>query len=255
MPSLAEQQRAFAAALLDPSLPVPAGLVDPEGRACPRRFAVYRNNVATALIEALETSFPAVRRLVGEAFFREAALRFAVAEPPGSPVLLEYGAGFPAFLELFGPAASLPYLPDVARIERAWVEAHHAEDATPLDPAALASVSPDRVGEIRFAMHPSLRTVRSRYPALTIWRMNVADGIPGPVALDAEGEDALVLRPEAEVCVRFIPPGGSNLLDALARGVPLGAATEAAMQDRADFDLASHLSGLLESGAFIGFSL
>ncbi|MGH8218874.1 MAG: DNA-binding domain-containing protein [Steroidobacteraceae bacterium] len=255
MPSLAERQKAFAAALIDPSLPLPGGLMDPEGRACPRRFAVYRNNVATALIEALETSFPAMRRLVGEAFFREAALRFALGEPPASPVLLEYGAGFPAFLERFEPAASLPYLPDVARIERAWIEAHHAADAAPLDPAALAGVSHDRAGEIRFSMHPSLRVVRSRYPALTIWRMNVADGVPGPVALDAGGEDALVVRPEAEVCVRFIPAGGADLLEALVHGEPLAAAAEAAMKGRADFDLAGHLSGLLDSGAFTGFSL
>ena len=254
MPSLAERQRAFATALIDPSLPIPAGVVDPEGRACPRRFAVYRNNVATALIEALESSFPAVRRLVGEVFFREAALRFALAEPPRSPVLLEYGAGFPAFLERFEPAASLPYLPDVARIERAWIEAHHAADAAPLDPAALSGLPCDRAAEIRFAMHPALRVVRSHYPALTIWRMNVADGVPGPVALDAGGEDALVVRPEAQVNVHWLPPGGADLLDALVRGEPLAAAAAAAMRENMDFELAAHLAGLLESGAFSDFS-
>ena len=255
MPSLAERQRAFAAALLDPSVLLPPGLVDPEGRACPRRFSVYRNNVATALIEALESSFPAVRRLVGEGFFREAALRFAVAQPPSSPVLLDYGVEFPLFLEHFEPAASLPYLPDVARIERAWIEAHHAGDATPLDPAALAALSGDRAGELRFSMHPSVRIVRSRYPALTIWRMNVADGVPEPVALDAGGEDALVVRPKADVYVRGLPPGGADLIEALARGEPLVAAAEMTMKARVDFDLASHLSGLLESGVLTGFSL
>jgi len=255
MPSLAERQRAFAAALLDPAVPVPADLVDPEGRASPRRFDVYRNNVATALIEALESSFPAVRRLVGESFFREAALRFAVAQPPSSPVLLNYGVEFPSFLERFEPATSLPYLPDVARIERAWIEAHHAADATPLDPATLAGVSANHAGEIRFAVHPSVRVVRSPYPALTIWRMNVADGVPAPVNLNGRGEDALVVRPEAEVYVRWLPAGGADLIEALARGEPLAVAAQTAMKGRAQFDLASHLSGLLESGAFTGFSL
>jgi len=249
----AERQREFAAALLDPARTVPAGLTDPFGRACPKRFNVYRNNVALAWIEALRESFPAVCRIVGEEFFRAAARCYAASEPPSSPVLTEYGAEFPRFLQSFEPAASLPYLPDVARIERAWIEAHHAQDAQPLDPAALEQVASDRVRDIRFAAHPSLRVVRSRYRALTIWRMNVADGVPGPID-PAWGEDALLVRPGAEVVVRFLPSGGAPFIEALARGERLGAAAQATRRDHADFDVAEHLSELLECGAFAGFS-
>lgn len=253
MRPLSERQREFAAALLDPRLSVPHGVVDPEGREAPKRFAVYRNNVMTALIEALEAGFPAVRRLVGESFFREAARCYAASNPPTSPVLLEYGTGFPGFLERFEPAASLSYLPDVARIERAWLEAYHAADATPLDPAALARVANGDVGSIRFIVHPSLRLVRSRHPALTIWRMNVADGIPEPVDFEAEGEDALIVRPGAEVVVRSMPPGGADFLDRL-RGEPLVCAALSVIGTHEDFDLAEHLGELLASGAFAGFS-
>lgn len=255
MPQWAERQREFAAALLDARRPVPRGLVDPEGRPCPKRFAVYRNNVAVALIEALAGSFPAVRRIVGEGFFSEAARRYALAEPPASPVLLEYGAGFPRFLERFEPASALPYLPDVARIERAWVEAYHAADARSLAPAVLADIPSERAAEIRFERHPSARIVRSRHRALTIWRMNVADGVPAPVDLDSGGEDVLVVRPAADVVVRSMPAGGADLFEALARGEPLAAATQSALREDTDFDLAGHLAGLLESGAFAGFSL
>ncbi len=264
-----ERQREFAAALLDARLPAPAGLIDPQGRECPRRFGVYRNNVAVALIEALEISFPAVRRLVGAEFFREAARRYATSDLPISPVLLEYGAGFPAFLARFEPAATLPYLPDVARIERAWIEAHHAADASPLDPAEIARVPAARTAELRFVAHPSVRVVRSRYPSLTIWQMNAEDGVPAPVDLDSGGEDVLVVRPAAQVVVRRMPPGGADLLEALARGEPLGRAAEgivrraaqaiahgSADRDPAELvaELANHLRGLLESGAFAGFT-
>src|SRR5665213_1812162 len=92
---LADRQRVFAAAMLDPGLPVPAGVVDPDGRVCPKRFGVYRNNVITGLIEALQDSFPAVCRLVGEEYFRAMARLYVTARPPRSPVLLQYGADFP----------------------------------------------------------------------------------------------------------------------------------------------------------------
>jgi len=77
----------FAAALMDRSLPPPAGLA---GEAS-RRFAVYRNNVAVGLIRALEARFPAILDLVGGEFFRAMARDFALANLPKSPVLIEFG--------------------------------------------------------------------------------------------------------------------------------------------------------------------
>ena len=139
LPSLSEVQAGFAAALLDPAAPVPAGIVGPDRRPAPRRFAVYRNNVVSALANAVAGSFPAVKRIVGEDFFRAMARAYVLAEPPTSPVLLDYGITFPDFIARFAPAASLPYLPDVARIERRWREAYHAEDAEPLPPDALGA--------------------------------------------------------------------------------------------------------------------
>src|SRR5579872_1467679 len=98
VPPLAERQRGFAAALLDAALPAPAGLVGPDGEPSAKRFAVYRNNVVVGLIEALKDAYPAVRRIVGEDFFRAMARAYAVREPPASPILLVYGAGFPDFI-------------------------------------------------------------------------------------------------------------------------------------------------------------
>jgi hypothetical protein len=61
---------AFAEALTDPKRAPPAGTMGREGGPDARRFAVYRNNVAVALIGAIEARYPVTRRLVGDAFFR-----------------------------------------------------------------------------------------------------------------------------------------------------------------------------------------
>src|SRR5881227_3569566 len=66
---LAERQRDFGAALLDPMGPAPSGLMGPDGQPSTRRFSVYRNNVVAGLIEILKDSFPAVHRIVGTDFF------------------------------------------------------------------------------------------------------------------------------------------------------------------------------------------
>jgi Putative DNA-binding domain len=255
MPRLADRLSGFAAALLDPTLAVPAGLVGPDGEPSAKRFAVYRNNVVVSLIEALQAGFPAVCRIVGEEFFQAMARAYIVAEPPASPILLDYGAGFANFIAEFEPAASLPYLPDVARIERAWSEAYHARDAAPLAAEVLADIASDRVANACFTVHPSLRVVASRFPALTIWRMNVDDGVPGPVDLESGGEDTLVMRPQAAMEVRSIPPGAAEFLTALADGRTLVDATRSAMYAAPYFDLSANIAALISAGAFVDYSI
>lgn len=90
----ADRQREFAAALLDPERPTPSGIIGPDGDVCPKRFAVYRNNVVVGLTEILKAAYPAARRLVGEEFFDAMAGIYVRAEPPRSPILLEYGGLF-----------------------------------------------------------------------------------------------------------------------------------------------------------------
>jgi hypothetical protein len=251
LPSLSEVQAAFSAALLDSGAPVPAGVSGPGSGPADRRFAVYRNNVVSALANAVAGAFPAVRRIVGDDFFRAMARDYVLAEPPTSPVLLDYGVTFPDFIAGFPPAASLPYLPDVARIERRWREAYHAEDAEPLAPAALAGIDGADLPGLSFVLHPSVRLVRSRWPAVAIWRMNVSDVPVTPVDF-AVPEDALIVRPQAEVEVRLVPPGGAAFVSALAEGRALLAAAEMAQAADQRFDLAGNIAGLFAAGALRG---
>jgi hypothetical protein len=255
MQQLAERQRGFAAALLDPALPMPDGLVGPDGEPGPKRFAVYRNNVVVGLTETLKDAFPAVHRIVGTDFFRAMARAYVMVEPPRSPILLDYGAGFPDFIGQFEPAAGLPYLADVARIERAWTEAYHAPEASPIDPRAFTAIASDQLPAIHLVLHPSLRIVRSQFPALTIWEMNVADGVLGPVDLAAGGEDVLVLRPLTDVDVRSIPKGSLEFIQALTDGRSVLAALEASLIANPRFDLSANLSDLMHAGALVGYSL
>lgn len=252
MLSLAERLDGFAAALIDPALVVPPGLVGPDGLPSPRRFAVYRNNVMVGLVGALKANYPAVCRIVGEEFFAAMARIFVVSEPPTSPILLNYGAGFADFISSFEPVADLPYLADVARLERAWLEAYHAPEANPLSPEALAAIPADEVAGLTFGLHPSLRLIRSSFPILTIWRMNIGDGEPAPVDFTAGGEHVLVTRPAAEVELRAMPPAGFEFVEALQQGQSLTVAMKNALCADPRFDLSGNIRDLIAAGAVIG---
>ncbi|MGI9381893.1 MAG: HvfC/BufC N-terminal domain-containing protein [Methyloligellaceae bacterium] len=253
MPRLADLQRDFARSVLDADSAVPDGVTSHTGHRPKRRFDVYRNNVYVSLIDVLSGRFPVVLRLVGEEFFRAMARCYVEAEPPRSPVLMEYGGGFPSFLETFEPARELPYLPDVARLEQAWNAAYHAGDAEPVGSDALMGVTADDIPHLTFEFLPSLELVRSPYPIVSIWETNTADVDVEPVDLAVGGEDALVIRPHLEVEVRRLPEGASDFISALRAGRRLGEAFELAQAESTGFDLQANIAGLVASGSIAGF--
>lgn len=240
-------QTAFRAALLDPEAPVPAGLVDAEGAPAGKRFDVYRNNVAVSLTEALEVAFPVVRKLVGDEFFKAMAGVFLRRHPPTSPILALYGADFPRFLRGFKPAASLGYLPDVARLEQAIRESFHAADTLPADPARLQALAPDALIRARLTLAPSLRLIRSPWPIHGIWRFNTEAGAPQP---PGEAQDVLITRTDYDPRPHLLPPGGADFVEALQSGDSFGAALGKARTVARDFDLTATL-GLLIGGEAI----
>ncbi len=248
--SLAEVQAAFGAALLDPERPVPVGVVGRGGKADSKRFAVYRNNVTVGLVDALQSRFPVTARLVGEAFFRAMARVYAADHQPRTPLLMNYGDDFPDFIAGFAPAATVPYLADVARLECLWSKAYHAPEASPLTVDALVHLRSDALSGSRLRLHPSLHLLRSTYPVATIWSAHqTADEAVAPVTWDAE--EVLIVRPHAEVTVHRLPPNGYEFIAALATGATVEGAAVAAAERDDSFDVGRHLLGLLSLGVFV----
>ncbi|MBX3530363.1 MAG: putative DNA-binding domain-containing protein [Rhizobiaceae bacterium] len=240
-------QHAFAAALLDPGSVLPEGVTSARGAADPLRFAVYRNNVFVSLVRALAQRFPVTERLVGEEFFRGMARTYAADRKPASPLMFEYGGDFPDFVASFPPAAGLPYLADVARIEAVWTDAYHAADAPPLGVTALAAIPPDRLAASRLVPHPSAGLVRSAHPAGSIWAGHRDDPVMPPASWVPE--TVLVVRPEMNVNVHALPAADAAFAAALLAGASLGEASGAS-SDVSDFDFGAALVGLVTLGAF-----
>lgn len=219
-----ERRRAalFARATLDPDAPVPAGLRAHHGREPVRRFAIYRNNVVASLIAALRAQFIAVERLVGVDYFKALARAYISAEPPRSPLMFEYGDSFPGFIAAFPPLRHLPFLADVARLDRAQVRAYHAADAEPLTAELLSDLPEEALEGLHVACHPSLFLLRSPWRAFDIWHANRLE--TSAQGFDPRGaQDAIVVRPALEVQTWPVKPATALLLERLARPLALSA--------------------------------
>jgi hypothetical protein len=249
---LAELQSDFRAGLLDPDRAPPNSLRARRG-AADRGFSVYRNNVVVSLVDALAARFPAAVAIVGEDFFRAMAREFVRSHPPRSPILLLYGGALPAWTENFPPAAGLPYLADVMRLEFAIGEAYHAADARPATLGDLGLPHRRKLADARVALHPAVRLVSSQYPVATIRAMSIGETEPAPVA-DWRGEDVLVTRPRHDVRLRRLRPGGFAFASALRLGRGLGDAVDAGLAASEDFDPGAMLAELVAAGALMRFT-
>jgi hypothetical protein len=222
-----------------------------QGVPTERRLAIYKNNVYTQLLEALRDSYPAVHRLTGAEFFRFAATEYLMAHPPRSPTLLAYGESFPGFLEEFEPASSVPYLPDVARLEQLYLESYHAAEAAPLPRAAFATHLSEGTAPPDIRLHPSARLMTSTFPVSRIWELNVQSStIEGKQRIPGGAENLLIVRPRATVEVRRISRGAHAALAALEQGFSIAEALAAGAEADPGTDLGRHLLSLADGETF-----
>jgi Putative DNA-binding domain len=239
MPDLATFQLAFATAI---------GRTGRRG-ALERQpgFAVYRNTSPSALIDVLRGAYPVTAEILGDEGFGHTAYAFARRNPPLDPLLIGYGAGFADFLAEQAWAAELPYLADVAAIERLRAEAHIAADALVLDFRDLAQAGENGWAGLRLPLHPAARFAWLTTPGRTIWQAHV-DGFE---TLEPEwrAEGVLVARPGGTVVVHAIAAPEHRLLSGLRLCETVGQAMVATAALYPDADIASAFANIVNRGA------
>lgn len=242
MGALADFQADFWAALVAPAS---GGAVT--GLAAMPGFAVYRNTALKACLDALEANYPSLVRLLGEDCLRAVAADYVAAHPPRSAVLADYGDGFPAHLAGLGDLAEWPWLSAVAKLDRAWTEAHLASDAPFADASALGRLTPAALGAVILPPHPTARWLWSpEWPIHAIWQAQRV-GIDVPVAWVPEG--ALITR--RLDAIEFGPASRAEcaFLDACAARHTVAEAAGASLALEPQTDLSALMARLLQRGA------
>ena len=256
MSALRELQLAFAQAILDDDDGAVVPLIVSDSFPGARRLNVYRNNVVSSLTAALSDTFPVVKRLVGAEFFRHLAREYLRAHPSTSGNLHDFGAGLPEFLDFFGPAAQLPYLADVARLERAWHEVFHSPEPPEFPFERLASIDTTQHERLRFRLSPASRLLTSPFPVLRIWELNQPGACgEATLSLDEGGDHLLVIRRDLDVEFHRLAPAEFVLLASLERGNRLGDACEAASTADASYIPAHAFERHARLGTLVDFDI
>jgi hypothetical protein len=256
MHDLLEIQSDFAAALRDRDATSRAGRwLAGDAAHVEQRVAIYRANMVASAAKALSAAYPVARQVVGEEFFHGLARAYQHETPSTSGDLTDFGAEFPAFLAGFEHTRSLPYLPDLARLEWAVHRAYGAADALPWDAAELAAVDPEQHEAIRFDWSAGTAVIDSPYPIARIWTIHQA-AHDGEFAVDWNAPQcALVARDGFVVDVSHLAAGDAAFMAASLAGTALGPAVAEALRVGPMFDLGKLLARVIALGLVRGFSL
>ncbi|MEH6436795.1 MNIO family bufferin maturase [Massilia sp. DD77] len=223
-PEAAGLQQRFGQALLDAAMPLP------ELRGDPARLGVYRGNLAENWRRALANAYPVIFQLVGADYFGGLARAYGRAHPSQDPDLNRFGAQLASFLDGFEPAAELPWLADMARLEWALHLAWQAPDVAPLGIGILTGFDPARLAGARLALHPSCALLRSRWAVARLWLAHQDGGPAFPETMEGNGHALVVRRGwkgEVVETGRFEDLALARLME----GGTLGAALDAALCD------------------------
>jgi hypothetical protein len=228
VPSLREVQRKLAAVFTHPGgvrpgltaagfharrRPVTETVADQPPVPLHTRLAVYSDAYFLRLSEVLGDDFRAVKRALGEDDFRRLAADYLRIHPSRTPLINDVGAGLPAFLAKHPFSRKHPFLPDLARLERAALRALFVERAprreTVEDPA------PD----------PTVSLLETRWAVDRLW---AARSLPPGKGLRRLSSPALrrllVWRDDDWARVQPLDPVPFAILQRLSAGKPLAAA-------------------------------
>lgn len=233
-PDLIQFQRDFARAL---DLPARGAM------------AVYRNTVIHGAVEALRANYPVVEQIVGDEMFEHMAADFVSTCPPITPVLALFGGEFADWLAHQRWIGDLPYLPDVAKVERLHLSSLFAADVEPLSQGHAAQLS--KLPNTSLHLHPATSFAWLSTPAMTIWLAHQRP-VPAEIAPEWKSEGAIFARPEPfKTHSARIGPAAHRLLSGARLSEPLSASLAAAMRLYPDEDCAAVFSSLVNLGAFV----
>lgn len=209
-----------------------------DGMAVAAPLAGYSQSWRARLIDALEANYPALTEMLGREDFTALGATYIEAHPSRFYSIRGYGDALPQFLAGHPDYRGAPVLADLARWEWTMTEVFDAADAEPIGPASLASVPQESWAELRFGLHPSVRTLQLGWNVPQIWQALAGDApfdAPDEVARlwpapapDERGRAWLLWRRDLRIVFRPLGPLEAAALEHCRRGLRFGEICELA---------------------------
>lgn len=222
MSDLARVQGEFQEYLLRGTRAIEERVVGSERFALETRLGIYAGAYGSRLIDALQSSYPALAALLGKEEFQALGAKYVRAHDSPYFSIRSYGDALEEFLGTHADYADVPLLAELARWEWMLCAVFDAADAQLLTAAALARVVPADWPELRFTFHPSVHRVALGWNAPQVWKA-LTEGSERPeLQVAAQPVEWLAWRQDLKTYFRSLEPGEAQALDAMRSGRSFG---------------------------------
>ncbi|HXM44907.1 MAG TPA: DNA-binding domain-containing protein [Bryobacteraceae bacterium] len=253
--SLLALQKSMAAALMRPLVPgdhadpdAPVDYIKPNSRLTSlERLEIYSRSYWYRLFDSLYEDFPGLRAVLGQRAFGRLSRAYLTDRPSASWTLRNLGSRLEEWLRRNPSFAGgrLDLAIDMIRLEWAHIEAFDGKEEPVLGPEDLLELGPD----LRIGLQPHIRLIELRYPVDDLRvKVNAASEEHGTASnavlkrragglvrriqsMAPEHIFLAVHRLDFMVYYRRLDAEEFRLLAALGKGLPVGRAVEAALED------------------------
>jgi hypothetical protein len=255
MSALARVQREFQDYLLRGDTAVEARIAGTARVPVATRLGIYAGAYRSRLAEALESNYPVLAKLLGEADFAALAGDYIAAHDSPYFSIRYYGDALAEFLATREDYAAAPVLAELARWEWAMTAVFDAADVPPLSADNLARIPPTQWAQLRFRWHPSVQRLALWWNVPQLWQALSDDGERPTMTLAAAPAQWLLWRENLTTCFRSLPKSEVSMLDAARSGWPFGELCELLCEElgesEAPAQAASLLRGWIGSGLIV----
>ncbi|MCB1741691.1 MAG: putative DNA-binding domain-containing protein [Gammaproteobacteria bacterium] len=223
MSGLASLQREFQRYVTGASDTRPAQVTSDDIASAEQRLGIYTRAIQLRFLEVLDSDYPGLHTLLGDAGFAELGRAYAEAHPSRYRSIRWYGQHMAAFLRRCKPWSGQPVLAEMAEFEWRKGELVDAVDAPRVQLAAIAAVPPEAWAAMRPRLAPATRRLTLQWNVPALWRaaQSEAETHPSPI----RGEQArewLLWRNDLELKWRSLEPDEVWALDACRDGATFG---------------------------------
>jgi hypothetical protein len=215
---LRELQRAFQARLLAGESGIEAQLAGANRPDFLARVDVYADGYYARLVEALGTTYPALKAALGESEFERTMRDFIAAEPSRYYSVRDYGARVADHLQGSGALMRAHVLAQLARWEWTLADVFDARDDAPADVEALAAIPHQRWAQVGFGLRACVYRFVTDSNAVDWWRAARGQG-EAPDDFKAEPlVNWLLWRRGVATVFRSLEPDEAAAVDAALSG-------------------------------------
>jgi hypothetical protein len=215
---LRDLQRAFQARVLGSESGIEAELAGAERPDFHARVDVYAGGYSARLVEALGTTYPALKAALGESEFERVIREFIAAEPSRYYSVRDYGERVADHLARTGPSVRAHVLAQLARWEWTLAAVFDAADDDPAEVQALAAIPHERWAEVRFRLRACVRRFVTETNAVDWWHA-ARDQSEAPAEFTREPPvDWLLWRRGVSTVFRSLEPDEAAAVDAARSG-------------------------------------